>query len=77
MTFHKLPSLRARQVVRALERMGFVKDRQKGSHLVMIHPERKLRTVVPIHSRETLSKGLVMDILKEAEISLDLFLSAL
>lgn len=32
--FHELPSLRARKVIRALERAGFVKDRQKGSHTV-------------------------------------------
>jgi len=30
----KLPSLTARQVVRALKRAGFVEDRQKGSYLL-------------------------------------------
>jgi len=43
----KLPSLTARKVVRALNRAGFVDDRQKGSHLILIHPETKARTVVP------------------------------
>src|SRR6476620_2105536 len=44
----KLPSLTARQVVRALKRGGFVEDRQKGSHLILIQPATKARTVVPI-----------------------------
>jgi predicted RNA binding protein YcfA (HicA-like mRNA interferase family) len=46
----KLPSLTARQVVRALKRAGFIEDRQKGSHLILIHPEKKVRTVVPVSS---------------------------
>ena len=37
----KLPSLTARKVVRALKRAGFVEDRQRGSHLMLIHPETK------------------------------------
>jgi predicted RNA binding protein YcfA (HicA-like mRNA interferase family) len=42
------PSLTARQVVGALKRAGFVEDRQRGSHLILIHPETKSRTVVPV-----------------------------
>ena len=45
----KLPSLNARQVIRALRRGGFIEDRQKGSHLILIHPQTKARTVAPIH----------------------------
>src|ERR1035438_224987 len=42
-------SLTARKVVRALKRAGFVEDRQSGSHLVLIHPETKAPTAVPVH----------------------------
>jgi predicted RNA binding protein YcfA (HicA-like mRNA interferase family) len=31
-------SLNARQVVGALKRAGFIEDRQRGSHLILIHP---------------------------------------
>ena len=43
----KLPSLTARKVIRALRRAGFIEDRQEGSHLMLIHPETKARTVIP------------------------------
>lgn len=45
----RLPSLTARKVVRALKRAGFVEDRHKGSHLILIQPETRARTVVPVH----------------------------
>jgi len=34
----KIPALTVTQVVRALKKIGFVKDRQKGGHLVLIQP---------------------------------------
>jgi len=43
-----LPALSARKVVSALKRAGFVEDRQKGSHLILMHPRTKARTVIPI-----------------------------
>ena len=43
----KLPGVSGRKVARALERLGFERQRQKGSHLVM----RRGRNVclVPLH----------------------------
>lgn len=72
--FHLLPTLRARKVIRALERAGFVQDRQKGSHIVMRHPKRKCQTVVPIHAGEDIHKSLLLDIIKQAELSVEEFL---
>jgi predicted RNA binding protein YcfA (HicA-like mRNA interferase family) len=46
----RLPSLDAKEVARALERAGFVFQRQKGSHATYRHPETKRTTVVPMHS---------------------------
>ncbi|MDJ0449359.1 type II toxin-antitoxin system HicA family toxin [Methylocystis sp. JR02] len=46
----RLPSLDAKEVDRALERAGFVFQRQKGSHATYRHPETKRTTVVPMHS---------------------------
>jgi predicted RNA binding protein YcfA (HicA-like mRNA interferase family) len=48
----RLPALRAKDVVRALERAGFVKSRTSGSHCRLIHagdPTRKV--TVPITPR--------------------------
>lgn len=46
----RIPSLDAKEVSRALERAGFVFQRQKGSHATYRHPETKRTTVVPMHS---------------------------
>ena len=36
----RLPSVRPRELVAALERAGFVRHHQKGSHLYLWHPEK-------------------------------------
>jgi len=73
----KLPSLTARKVIRALKRAGFVEDRQKGSHLMLIHPETKSRTVVPVHSGHTIKEPLLRAILRDAHLTVDEFIKLL
>jgi predicted RNA binding protein YcfA (HicA-like mRNA interferase family) len=46
----RLPAISARELVRFLKRQGFVEDRQRGSHLVLFHPETNRTVVVPMHS---------------------------
>jgi len=71
----KLPSLTARKVVHALKRVGFVEDRQRGSHLILLHPGTRARTVVPIHSGRTIKEPLLRAILRDAGLTIDEFLS--
>jgi predicted RNA binding protein YcfA (HicA-like mRNA interferase family) len=73
----KLPSLTARNVVRALKHAGFVEDRQKGSHLILIHPEKKVRTVVPVHPGRSIKEPLLRAIVRDANLSVDEFLELL
>ena len=73
----KLSSLTARKVVRALKRAGFVEDRQKGSHLILIHPDKKVRTVVPVHSGRTIKEPLLRAIVRDANLSVDEFMELL
>jgi predicted RNA binding protein YcfA (HicA-like mRNA interferase family) len=73
----KLPSLTARKVVRALKRAGFVEDRQRGSHLILIHPETLARTVVPIHPGRTIKDPLLRAIVRDSNLSLDEFIELL
>ena len=44
----RLPILNAREIIRALEKAGFEKQRQKGSHAFMRHPNGNT-TLVPLH----------------------------
>jgi len=73
----KLPSLTARKVIRALTHAGFVEDRQKGSHLILIHPATKVRTVVPIHQGRTIKDPLLRAIIRDANLTIDEFIELL
>ncbi|MPZ98399.1 MAG: addiction module toxin, HicA family [Dehalococcoidia bacterium] len=72
----RLPAVRGRQVIAALERAGFEVVRQRGSHVRLAHPDGRL-TVVPFHARETIDRGLLRDILRQAGISREEFLRLL
>ena len=74
----KLPSLTAKQVIKVLKKLGFHEDRQKGSHLVLINPLTKRRTIVPIHSGKTIKKPLLKTIIeKDVGISIEEFVKLL
>ena len=73
----QLPSLTARKIIRALKKAGFVEDRQKGSHLILLHPHTKTRTVVPIHGARAIKKSLVYAIIDDARLTVDEFIKLL
>ncbi len=73
----RLPALTARQVIRALRKAGFVEDRRKGSHLVMRHPVKNARTVIPVHAGKTLKRPLLLAILDDAKLTPAEFLKLL
>lgn len=64
----KLPSLTSSDVIRILEKKGFVLDRIKGSHHIYFHSRLNRRVVVPFHKRD-LPKGTLHEILKQAGIT--------
>lgn len=63
----KLPILKPRQLVKKLQKLGFTKDHQTGSHLVMFHPDTNRRAVVPIHLKD-IPQGTLAAILRESQI---------
>ncbi len=62
-----------RAAIRALERLGFVRLRQKGSHVVLRRGARGC--VVPLHSE--LAAGTLRGVLRQAGVTLDEFEAAL
>ena len=70
----KLP-LKAKTIIKGLEKLGFVRDHASGSHIVYFHATTGRRAVVSNHTGD-LPKGTVKAILREAKISLEEFLSA-
>ena len=69
----KLPRISGRECVRALEKLGFVQVRQRGSHVVMRSGDRGCS--VPMH-RE-LKTGTLRGVLKQAQVTEGEFLEAL
>ncbi len=71
----KLPQVSGKECVKVLQRLGFKVDRQRGSHIVLIRDEPYNRIVVPNH--KTLKKGMLDDIIKKAELTVDEFIELL
>jgi predicted RNA binding protein YcfA (HicA-like mRNA interferase family) len=53
----KLPAIRARNVARVAQSLGFVLDCQRGSHAVYYRGDDKKRVVIPMHGGKTLSRA--------------------
>jgi predicted RNA binding protein YcfA (HicA-like mRNA interferase family) len=70
----RLPALTAGEVLRALQRAGFVVIRTSGSHHRVVHPDDPSRaTTVPVHARKTLKRGTLYGIIKQAGLTVDEF----
>jgi len=61
----RLHPVRARDVIRFLESLGFVQSRQRGSHRFFRHPDGRTATV-PEHKGEDLGRGILAKILRDA-----------
>jgi predicted RNA binding protein YcfA (HicA-like mRNA interferase family) len=59
------------EAVRSLERLGFVRVRQRGSHLILRRktPEGVVGCVVPLHPE--LAEGTLRGILRQARVSVE------
>jgi predicted RNA binding protein YcfA (HicA-like mRNA interferase family) len=64
----KLSPIRSRNLIEILEKQGFSKVRQKGSHLRMAHRDGR-RTTIPIHAGENVGVGLLRKMLRDVNIS--------
>jgi len=70
----KLPALKSRDIIRILERAGFIEHRQKGGH--KIFKKGNLRVTVPVHNKD-LKKGTIHAIIEQAGFTLEEFLELL
>jgi predicted RNA binding protein YcfA (HicA-like mRNA interferase family) len=76
----KLPRIKAADLIAALERLGFVQVRQKGSHIILkkrieieidgISVMREVGCVVPLH-RKDIAVGTLSNILRQADVSVE------
>ena len=68
----KLKPIKSEQLVKIVERLGFVKIRQSGSHAIYRHPDGRW-TTIPIHRGKDIGVGLLRKILKDIDISVEEF----
>ena len=68
----KLSPKSPEKVCKAIERLGFINIRIKGSHYFFRHPDGRT-TVVPYHKGEDISVGLIAKIIKDCEVSKEEF----
>jgi len=67
-----LPRISGREVTKALKRIGYEQDRQRGSHMILRQattPHR--RVTVPDHKE--LAKGTLRAIIREVGLTVDEF----
>ncbi|MBU0700473.1 type II toxin-antitoxin system HicA family toxin [bacterium] len=58
-----------KEVVKALRRIGFVVDHQRGSHIFMHNLERSVSVIVPLHNE--IKKGTLSSIMKKVGILIE------
>lgn len=74
----RLPALNAKEVIRALERADFFVERSSGSHHLLVHrTDPRRRAMVAYHGSRDIPRGTLRNILRQAQLTVDEFLSLL
>ena len=72
----KLPIVKARVLLKTLNKLGFYKHHQVGSHLQLKHPDGR-RTTIPYHPNQEIRRGTLKAIIDDLEMSVEEFIKAL
>jgi len=73
----RLPALRPRRVLHALQRVGFFVHHTTGSHYVLKHPDHPaLRVTLPYHNKD-LKRRTLTSIIEQAGMTIDEFIRLL
>jgi len=70
-----LPSVSGERAVRAFQKAGWVKDRQRGSHVILIKPGQAASLSVPLH--RTLAPGTLRSLIRASGMTVSKFLEIL
>ena len=71
----KLAIISGLECVKALEKIGFVVDRQRGSHIIMVREEPRTTISVPDHKE--LDRGTLRGIIRQVGLTVDEFIELL
>ena len=70
-----IPLLRPRDVIKAFERLGWERERQRGSHIIMTKPGHLATLSIPDHPY--VARGTLRGLIAKAGISLEIFMDSL
>ena len=68
-----MASFKPKEIISILQKMGFVRKRQSGSHVIMYNPETKINIPVALHVKDV-KRGLLLGIIKQAKSSEEEFI---
>ncbi|MCV3212552.1 type II toxin-antitoxin system HicA family toxin [Plectonema radiosum NIES-515] len=71
----KLPVISGAECVKALKKIGFVVNRQRGSHIILVREEPKTTVSVPDHNE--LDRGTLRVIIRQVGLNVDEFVELL
>jgi len=65
----RLPAVTCRELERAARRLGFVRDRQRGSHAVYYRARDGARVVIPVHRGRNIKPKTLAGILEDMGVT--------
>lgn len=68
----KLPPVKARELVRVAEKLGFEFRRQRGSHAIYVRSKDQARVVIPMHAGD-LKRKTLRSIIEDLKITVEEF----
>lgn len=71
----KLPIISGTICVKVLLELGFIVDRQRGSHIILVREEPKTTIIVPNHKQ--LDRGTLRAIIRQSNLNIDEFINLL
>ena len=70
------PSVKAKEFIKVIEKLGFYLDRRKGSHAIY-KDNHDRRVVVPIHLGKDLKQGTLLGMIQDIGIDKETFFELL
>jgi len=67
-----IPQVSGKEVVKALEKIGYVFDVQHGSHMILRHSSPPYRRVI-VQNHKPVAKGTLRQIIKDVGLNLEEF----
>jgi predicted RNA binding protein YcfA (HicA-like mRNA interferase family) len=64
----RLSPISSRNLIKIVDKLGFVKTRQAGSHARFVHPDGR-KISIPTHPGENIHRGLLRKLLRDLNLT--------